>query len=1334
MPLAGVVVILRNESTRAEVRTTTAKNGSYRFTGLEAGEYTLEADSPQLGRGRLQGIVIYAGRQSRVQAAMSFRPPAPVSPVSAPLQAVHKAVPGPAFGLPSPNSQLASNFPPTSSRARSPHTVTPLPTAALPAQPLSALSLPAQPIPVEEPAFALHSVPVENAAVSPLPIQSLPLTGMQRPVWTPTTAETTPPAEPNQRSPALPSASSSPGRAVRRPVPAAAPRQLAALHPTAAPEPALAVPLQQVPGTAAGAEASLAASIAVGRSASSAIVYIPSHRTVIEAAARQLNPVASAVVTTVAAVQLQALPVSSRRWVELALDSPTAAAAPGSSQVALRGAAQEQAETTIDGAQTRLGFGVAAGSPSSSRGQGRSGDYQAGQTWKGGSGFAIGESAIHQVLIVPGNVAANGAFAAGGLTDVETESGGNPLHGHSFLFDRQNIWGAQNPFTQWIQNTGSAAAPVFTSKAYTPPDHQTSWGIGLGNRLLHNRLSWFASLDHYQRNDPGLAMVKHPVQFFAQPSNDQLQLLSAQLALPSANPVGEALAAYWPMLETLAGLLGPAPRTSTQRTAFGRIDWKLDDRHAITIEGNSASRNSPGGGFSRVSEDFGNHSFGARQASRQWLMARWQAFLTPNLLAVSQFSGGRAIFTARPGTPSPFEQQFLNGNPQLPQIAVDSRYGFTIGNPSWFGPGSYPDEHLYHAQELLDWVHGPLLLKAGFELDHNSDATSLLRNRAGTFHYTTVENFISDVLAFQNFGADPSTARNPHNCDPTGKAWRDSAGHLRGLGALPCYSYFSQVIGPTSWHLSTNDWAGFVSTQWQPSKIAVFSFGLRWEREQMPPPIPALANPELPLAGKLPSLGNNWGPRIGLALGPSLGHWPVLRLGYGVYYARTQNATLQTALTQTGSLNGDLSIFIRPTDGYTSINGTSAAPFFPNELQGPPGSVVKPGVVEFAPRFRNPEVHQAVVSVEDVLPGRVRIMASALLSLGRHLPVAIDTNIDPAVNPQPIHYAVVDRTGSGPIRAQQITVPFYANWPYVDCAGSQHVDPVTGTCGRLNPNYQQITQVMSRANSTYEAAMLEVTHYGRRGLGFNASYTYAHAMDWNPNETTLVSGSDVLDPENFNLEYGTSNLDIRHSVTAMLIYRPPWKLREMAGRVGNGWMISGIGHFHSGMPYSMRVSESIPKQIDQAGNPIVGLGPGINGSGGDSRVYWLDNGNGIHTIGRNTFRYPYTWTADLRLGKSFSLGPMRRLQLLADSFNLFNHQNVTWLESSGYSLESGNLSSFPALCYLTVNVTTGGAACGTSTLPPGSPPPIAAFGKPLSINGLNFFRERQIELGLRMTF
>ena len=125
---------------------------------------------------------------------------------------------------------------------------------------------------------------------------------------------------------------------------------------------------------------------------------------------------------------------------------------------------------------------------------------------------------------------------------------------------------------------------------------------------------------------------------------------------------------------------------------------------------------------------------------------------------------------------------------------------------------------------------------------------------------------------------------------------------------------------------------------------------------------------------------------------------------------------------------------------------------------------------------------------------------------------------------------------------------------------------------------------MSRANSTYEAAMVRITRYGRRGLSLHAHYTYAHAMDWNPNESHAVAGSDVLDP-------GTSARNTAPATSTCATPPPswrsieaPWKLHNLAGRLGNGWMLSGIGQFRSGLPYTMRVSGSLPEEFNIAGN------------------------------------------------------------------------------------------------------------------------------------------------------
>jgi hypothetical protein len=1280
-PVKVATVTVRNEATGAEARTTTQKNGTYRFSGLEPGDYTLRAESPQLGRGQVEGIVVLAGHEARVQAALNLQSGA-TTPELAGLEkarspksgAMEQAV------LPFEAKQAAekeeteSGWPQKySSGAKAP---------------LDSVGnmRELKPPPPSESSSSLASETVSR--------QILPASAEEKAATA--TASQTPPLEPVSGSPAVEAPAT----------------EHAALTATVAEEPleALALPERN----AADPAPRRATAEAGGKTVPGTL--------------NAAEPVAET--STLTAEQLQALPASGRRWQDFVLDTQAGAAGK------LGQTAERPSTFGVDGASLGLAFGGAGGSGKGSYAQGgtsenpagRSGDGQTamGQPWTGGHGFAMGEAAIREVQTAAGNVEASASRSGGGRMNVETERGANGLHGQGFIFDRQNNWGAKNPFTQWITETTPAIGtnvPVFDNgpsgppESYTPPDHEMTWGIGVGSRLRRDKLFWFAALDSNQRNDPGVALVRHPylvetpsgceagsscnpttTGFFAQPTNDEMQVLAARLGLSSMNPVAEGLTAYSSILETLDGLLGPAPRTSSQWVGFARLDWQAAERHRLTLEGIGAHWNAPGGGLTRVSETYGNHSFGSSEASEEWLLGRWEAFITPNLLAVSQGSAGREILDARPETPSTYEQTLLAGNVwgQLPQIVVDSRYGFTIGNPSRFGQGSYPDERLYQGQEMLDWVRGNLLVKAGFEASQNTDATSLLRNQTGTYYYSSVENFASDALAFASFGLSGQlNPENQHNCDQTGKVWRDSTGQLHGLGYLPCYSYYSQTLGPTNWWLSTEDWAGYTTAQWQPKKQMVVSLGLRFDREQLPPPIAKVNNPELPLTEKLPNLGYNWGPRLGLVLGSGNGHWPLLRLGYGMYFGRTENATLETALTQTGSLKGDLNFFLRPTDNLNA----GGAPPFPYVLSGNPGSVVKPGAVEFAPNFRNPEIHQAVAAMEETLPGHVELTASAEVSLGLRLPIAIDTNIDPAAQPQTITYAVEDSTGLGPLKTTQITVPFYT--------------------ARLNPDYQQIPQIMSRANSTYEAILLKVVRNGRRGLSLRAHYTYAHAMDWNPNESTQVVGSDVLDPANFKQEYGTGNLDVRHSAAAALIYAAPWKLHSTAGKLANGWIVSGIGQFHSGLPYTMRTSGSLAEEFNvTSGAAIVGLGPGMNGSGGDNRVYGMGSDNRSYDIGRNTYRYPAAWKADLRLARRFNLGHMRQLELLAESFNLFNHQNVTELETTGYYLESGSTDgTMPTLNFLN------GLKANTT-----------AFGQPLNVNATNFYRERQIQVGLRFRF
>jgi hypothetical protein len=378
--------------------------------------------------------------------------------------------------------------------------------------------------------------------------------------------------------------------------------------------------------------------------------------------------------------------------------------------------------------------------------------------------------------------------------------------------------------------------------------------------------------------------------------------------------------------------------------------------------------------------------------------------------------------------------------------------------------------------------------------------------------------------------------------------------------------------------------------------------------------------------------------------------------------------------------------------------------------------------------------------VEESLPGHIEVTASAMVSLGRRLPVAIDANLAQPGAEQTVTYNVCDEvptgpnntqcghTGQGPIKAAQITVPFYASWPTSD-GNCPYYQPANAVPGWLCPDYQGIDEMTSKANSTYEAVMVKLVRSGRRGLSFHAHYTYSHAMDWNPGESPLFPDS-LSQGSDFSQEYGTSSLDMRHSAGAMVTFEPPWKLHKLAGRLGNGWMLSGTGQLHSGLPYTMRTGGSLAEEFTSNGTAIVGLAPGMNGSGGDGRVFGVGSDNVVYNIGRDTYRYPGTGKADMRLGKSFDLGEARRLEFLVESFNLFNHQNVTELETTGYIIDSGipssapgSSSKLPELDFLTglkTSLTTG------LTSP--------AFGQPLNVNATDFYRERQLQVGMRVRF
>jgi hypothetical protein len=68
----------------------------------------------------------------------------------------------------------------------------------------------------------------------------------------------------------------------------------------------------------------------------------------------------------------------------------------------------------------------------------------------------------------------------------------------------------------------------------------------------------------------------------------------------------------------------------------------------------------------------------------------------------------------------------------------------------------------------------------------------------------------------------------------------------------------------------------------------------------------------------------------------------------------------------------------------------------------------------------------------------------------------------------------------------------------------------------------------------------------------------------------------------------------------------------------------------------------------------------------------------IPELGRNSRQYPRTMVVDLRAQKDFALTEKYNLELIGEAFNLANHQNVTQVNTTGYTFSGTNLQYNPA--------------------------------------------------------
>lgn len=972
-----------------------------------------------------------------------------------------------------------------------------------------------------------------------------------------------------------------------------------------------------------------------------------------------LNTTSPELANVISQRTLQDLPVNNYRWSAYALLTPGVVSdANGFGLLSFRGQSTLMNNVTVDGADDNQAYF------SEERGRTR-------------AGYSTAKASIQEFQVNTSNYSVEYGRSAGGVVNSITKSGGNQFHGELYFFDRDAEWAGSVATT--TQNVQLTPGGPYVAQHFKPVDVRKQYGGAIGGPIFRDKLFFFFAGDRFQRNFPAVAAASNPTTFYALPDATlpagkvcggtggaaPSTIDAAACTLQTNLGLATYAAAATNYSNGIAGLntmLGAVPRTGSQTIFFPKIDWQVNSRNHASFEVNRLRWASPAGIQTSAVVFNGVSSFGNDYVDVTFGIAKLDTVITNHISNQARYQYGRDFEFEYGQTPTPYEKTYLMGptgggytNPLGAPPSVTITNAFAFGTPNFLNRAALPDERRWQLADTLNWVRGRHNVKFGGDYVHTDDRINNLFSGFGVYAYSNLTAYFSDFYLSQS-AATASRAKN-------------------------YTSLYVQGFGIPGVEFQTGDFGFFAEDNWKVTKALTVTAGLRYEYEKLPAPFNTLVVPAIPQTGVLPSNKTNIGPRVGFAYDVFGSGKTILRGGYGVFFARILNGTIYNALVNTGSPQGQFTV--NSTPAFPQVIATGS-------LAGAPNSVF------FDSNFRAPWINQADLTVEQDLGWNTVMSVTWLGTLGRRLPNFTDINLNPATS---ITYNVIDSTGKGILpNGSTFTSKFYPRNTTAGC-----------TSARPNCNFGSLTDIFSGVNSNYQGLVAQINHRFSNHLQFNANYTWSHALDFGQNNQTATVANNLLDPQNIRAEYGNSITNIPNRLVMGAIVTAPWKYTGWKSYLLNDFEASPGLQVQSGLPYSIGTTGGFTSTTStpgytSSGSVIAGFG-GVNGSNGTFRL------PGFERLG---LQQPKTTVVDLRLSKRFNVADRVKLEFLAESFNIANHQNVTTVNTTAYTVGSVAASKTNTLTYTTA-VPTFGAATATNT------------------SGFSY-APRQIQLGVRAQF
>ena len=850
--------------------------------------------------------------------------------------------------------------------------------------------------------------------------------------------------------------------------------------------------------------------------------------------------------------------------------------------------------------------------------------------------------------------------SAGAVSTTISRSGGDALHGMGFFVLRSQALTARSP----LAIATSYANGIISTGEVKPHDLRENFGASLGGPVPRLRaVRFFYTIDQQLRGFPAVSSPANP-SFYSLTATQRTVLAVRGVTAAGINAA----------LNYLSSLTGTTPRRADQNLNFGRLDWQTKPWLRLAGQYNAVRWNSPAGLLDAPTVARGRASLGSATGSLDMVLLRATLPFSPGMSNEARIALLRDVQYETPQTPLAQEPAISPGG-LAPEVNIAPN-GLLFGTPATLSQQRYPDERRMQFADTLTLVRGHHLIVIGGDWSLNNDLVATLANAAGTFNYDSgatngKAGGLVDFITDQVFSVHVSQ--------------NEACPSLLAVNRTFCFRSFSQSFGEQAVAFSTQDWAGFAEETWRPRRGLTLHAGVRYEYTLLPLPQAPSAALDAAFGSRgatsvFPEDRNNFGPRVAAAWEPFGAGRGVVRAGFGVFFGRLPGSTIQSALSNTGLPGSTTRIRIRPNAIVDCPQVAGQGFGYPCAFTAVPAGVVAAttSAMVFDRRFRLPVVQQGSLTLERELRRGTGFSATYVLNLDRQLPSSTDLNIAPSTSSGT--FQLQGGTGAAGVRdSETFLLPLYTS--------------------RMSPSFGPVTDIVSDVNASYHGVTAALDSRPARELQVRAEYTWSKAIDFGQNQSATPRTDAQLDPFTNGYDKGLSSLNYPWALRAAATWKPHV---ESPIQALHGWELTPLVVARSGRPYSLDLS---------GGTYLPGGHESINGSGG--ALY-------LPTVGRNTLRLPATAKVDLRLERSFRLGPRVHGQLSAETFNLLNHQNVSSVEQRAYLVGTPVAGVTPLIFQSAAAI----AAEGLNT---------QAFGTPTGA-ATDLTRERQVQFSMRLEF